>query len=154
MATKTKKADRDRMADELNFMDGRKNGETIELAPANFSEDGWIARREPSGSLCAAVQIYACEIMARDIGRYIRFPVRFGDDKMSAKIVLAELRQISIDGAEVHLNVGAGAAEEYSFNHYDLIGIYGREMTLNDILDTGDRLLDDQNNGTGSTVER
>ncbi|AKJ72408.1 hypothetical protein AU099_gp65 [Gordonia phage GTE8] len=151
-----KKADQDRMADELNMMDNLEDPkETVTIAAATISQGGWVARQEPPkslGDLC--IQVYACELMARDIGRYVRFPKRFGDDGMSVKIVIAELRQISIDGGEVHVNVGAGAAEEYSFRHYDLVTLYGSQVTLDRIFVTEDRLVDNQNHGTQSEQPR
>ncbi|QAU06401.1 hypothetical protein SEA_WHOSEMANZ_75 [Gordonia phage WhoseManz] len=153
-ATK-KKADRDRMADELNMMDNLEPSSTVPIVAATVSRGGWVARQEPAHSLVDnAVQVYACELMARDIGRYIRFPKRFGDDEMSVKIVIAELRQISMDGNEIHVNVGAGAVEEYSFRHYDLVTIYGRDVTLDQTFVTEDRLVDNQNHGTQSEVPR
>ncbi|WAA19708.1 hypothetical protein SEA_DALILPOP_81 [Gordonia phage Dalilpop] len=155
-SARKKKADRDRMADELNMMDNLDGpNSTVTIAAATIRSGGWVARQEPARSLGdCAVQVYACELMARDIGRYIRFPKRFGDDEMSVKIVIAELRQISMDGSEIHLNVGAGAAEEYSFRHYDLITLYGREVILDQVFLTEDRLVDNQNHGTQSERPR
>ncbi|QGH79318.1 hypothetical protein KNU78_gp75 [Gordonia phage Sukkupi] len=151
----TKKADRDRMADELNMMDNLPKNDTATFTAATVSQSGWVAREEPAHSLGdSAVQVYACELMARDIGRYIRFPKRFGGDGMSVKIVIAELRQISMDGNEIHVNVGAGAVEEYSFRHYDLVTIYGRDVILDQTFVTEDRLVDNQNHGTQSEVPR
>ncbi|WNM66116.1 hypothetical protein SEA_WHEEZY_76 [Gordonia phage Wheezy] len=156
MATKKKIADQDRMAYQLNAMDNLdKADDTMTIAAATGTKDGWVARQEPSRLLVdGPIQVYACELMARDIGRYIRFPKRFGDDGMSMKIVVAELRQISMDGGEIHINVGAGAAEEYSFRHYDLISVYGRDVSLTDLLESGDRVLDNQNHGTQAEVPR
>ncbi|AYB69794.1 hypothetical protein SEA_KIDNEYBEAN_76 [Gordonia phage KidneyBean] len=157
MATKKKIADQDRMAYQLNAMDNLdKADDTMTIAAATTSQGGWVARQEPARSLGDnnCIQVYACELMARDIGRYVRFPKRFGDDGMSMKIVVAELRQISFDGGEVHINVGAGAVEEYSFRHYDLVTIYGRDVILDQIFDNDDRTVDNQNHGTQSEVPR
>ncbi|AET09813.1 hypothetical protein [Gordonia phage GTE5] len=155
-SARKKKADQDRMAYELNMMDSLDPPlDPITIAAATMTKGGWVARQEPAHRVSDnAVQVYACELMARDIGRYIRFPKRFGDDAMSVKIVIAELRQISIDGGEVHLNVGAGAAEEYSFRHYDLITVYGRDVILDQIFLTEDRVVDNQNHGTQSEQPR
>ncbi|AYD82167.1 hypothetical protein KNU13_gp81 [Gordonia phage Turuncu] len=154
MATRKKIADRDRMAYQLNMMDA-DDDTSVTLSAATARGSGWVARQEPARSLGdGAVQVYACELMARDIGRYIRFPKRFGQDEMSVKIVIAELRQISMDGGEVHLNVGAGAAEEYSFRHYDLVTLYGRDVILDQVFLSEDRLVDNQNHGTQSEVPR
>ncbi|ATS93160.1 hypothetical protein SEA_PATIO_79 [Gordonia phage Patio] len=152
MTAKKKIADRECNADELNHMDEVGPNETETLAPASYSRGGWIARLEPSQIADGGVQIYACELMARDIGRYVRFPVRFGEDGMSMKIVIAELRQISFDGGEVHIYVGAGAAEEFSFNHFDRVTVYGREVSIKDIITGEDQMLDIQNNGEGADI--
>ncbi|QDF19184.1 hypothetical protein KNU64_gp80 [Gordonia Phage Lollipop1437] len=156
MAAKKKIADRDRMAYQLNMMDNLDGpNDTVTIAAATVAKGGWVARQEPARSLGDnGIQVYACELMARDIGRYVRFPKRFGEDDMSMKIVVAELRQISFDGGEVHIYVGAGAAEEYSFRHYDLVTIYGRDVILDQIFDNDDRVVDNQNHGTQSEVPR
>lgn len=152
MAAKKKLTDRERSADQLNHMDNVGPNETVVLAPASFSHGGWVARQEPAQIADGGVQIYACELMARDIGRYIRFPVRFGDDGQSVKIVIAELRQISMNAGEIHLNVGAGAVEEFSFEHHDRLTVYGREVGIKDIVTGEDQLLDIQNNGEGADI--
>ncbi|AXQ62114.1 hypothetical protein SEA_SKYSAND_81 [Gordonia phage Skysand] len=153
MAAKKKIADRDRMAYQLNMMDNLEpKTDTVNLGAATFSQGGWVARLEPSQLGDGGVQVYACELMARDIGRYVRFPVRFGEDGMSMKIVIAELRQISFDGGEVRIYVGAGAAEEFSFNHFDRVTVYGREVGIKDIITGEDQMLDIQNNGEGADI--
>ncbi|WGH22086.1 hypothetical protein [Gordonia phage MerCougar] len=105
---------------------------TMTIAAPSLIQGGWIARQEPPTVKDEPVIIHACELVGRDIGRYIAFVKRFGQDLESVKLVIAELRQIYMtgnDGEEVVINVGTGAAEEYSLHGTDKIFLYGDGVT-------------------------
>ncbi|AVE00730.1 hypothetical protein KNU14_gp78 [Gordonia phage Buggaboo] len=129
MASKTKIQPRHTPA---NATDALGRDERMPICAPTTAVSGWIARREPPTVDDEPVTIYACELMGRDIGRYIGFVKRMGQDLESVKIVIAELRQIYMtgsDGETVTLNVAAGAEEEYSFSGTDQIFLYGDGVT-------------------------
>lgn len=122
---------------QINLMDQEGVKETT-VVPAQRWKPGFVIRVEPASHQPQEyVLVAACELMARDIGRYIRFVRRLGNDSSSANVVIAELRQIYFTSDQVHLTLGACAVVEYTFAFYDLLAVYGDGVSI-------DTLLEDQ----------
>ena len=116
----------------INEMD-RPGGPEAELKPATTKQSGYIVRQEPAKSdKTGGVLVAACEIMGRDIGRYIKFVERFGGENESVRIVIGELRQIYMvgdGGDDITLSVGTCNPHEYGFRSDDWIMVYGDGVT-------------------------
>lgn len=113
----------------VNMMDKAGLVGITDLKPAGPKKMGYIVREEPAHSEpTQSVVIAACEIMGRDIGRYIKFVERFGGENESVRVIIGELRQfymVGNGGDEVVLNVGTCDPFEYRFGPTDLIMVYG-----------------------------
>lgn len=118
-----------------------------EIEPASQVKKGFILRQEPGGTTRSeAVVVHAYELMGRDIGRYVAFIERFGLKNESARLIVAELRQIYMTGhgAEtVALTVGLGGETEYSLKGTDKVRVYGDQVGIDLILEE-DRVIDNQ----------
>lgn len=131
----------------VNQMDLPGTKSIDNLKAATRLSGGWVIREEPGTILAKdAVVVHACELMGRDIGRYVQFIERFGLENESARVIIAELRQIYMTGhgAEtVALTVGLGGDNEYRLNGTDLVRLYGDGVEIDTILEP-DRVIDNQ----------
>lgn len=118
----------------VNIMDQKGLTQSVAEA-ATDNTTGYITRREPAVvDALGYVLVAACELMGRDIGRYVRFVRRFGAEDESANVVIAELRQVYMTGDQVSLTLGAGGVAEYSFAPGDKLAVYGDRVEIADIL--------------------
>ncbi|AXH49810.1 hypothetical protein KNU02_gp85 [Gordonia phage Pleakley] len=134
----------------VNMMDKAGTIGMTDLKPAGPKKMGYIVREEPAASEpTQSVAIAACEIMGRDIGRFIRFVERFGGENESVRIVIGELRQIYMvgdGGDDITLSVGTCDPQEYRFRSNDMIIVYGDRVEKAP-LSAEDEMLDERNNG-------
>ena len=131
----------------VNEMDKAGTTGMTDLKPATAKRSGWIVRQEPAKSEATeGVLVAACEIMGRDIGRYVKFVERFGGENESVRIVIGELRQIYMvgdGGDDITLSLGTCDPQEYRFRSDDWLMVYG-DGVVKPPMGMEDEMLDNQ----------
>jgi hypothetical protein len=92
-----------------------------------MSKSGAEYAARPDG----ATAVFANELAARHIGTLVRFR-QYDENRETASIWTGELRQLSANGAEVHIIIGNGAELEFTLEHTDRV-ILHPERTYADV---------------------